>query len=158
VTQLELKQLPLWKELPSIELHLDQLLQLTNNYLKPITGEEITKTMMHNYFKAEIIVRPTKKHYQKIQLAGALIVGLLKSIFTLNEIQTGFQQVLVNTNPETGYNNFVRIFNQQIKLKKPPILNTEDPLVKLQFDAVQAILFWISARNRLLEKENNEIE
>uniref|UniRef100_UPI00403F437B DUF1836 domain-containing protein n=1 Tax=Lentilactobacillus hilgardii TaxID=1588 RepID=UPI00403F437B len=118
----------------------------------------MTKTMMHNYFKAEIIVRPTKKHYQKIQLAGALIVGLLKSVFTLTEIQTGFQQVLVNSSPETGYNNFVRIFNQQIKLKKPPILNTEDPLVKLQFDAVQAILFWISARNRLLEKENNEIE
>lgn len=58
--QLSIK-LPMWDELPSFDLHLDQLLDLTNQYLSPIIGSKITKTMMHNYFKADIIVPPNAK-------------------------------------------------------------------------------------------------
>lgn len=54
-------RLPLWAELPHLSLHLDQLLDITNMYLEPIIGDAITKTMMHNYFKAGIIIPPVKK-------------------------------------------------------------------------------------------------
>ena len=73
--------LPHWSDLPGFDLHLDQLIELTNGYLRPITGDIVTKTMMHNYFKADVLVAPDKKSYHKIHLAGAIIVGLLKNIF-----------------------------------------------------------------------------
>nr|WP_252893057.1 DUF1836 domain-containing protein [Lentilactobacillus otakiensis] len=59
-TELQIK-LPMWEELPTFSLHLDQLLDLTNGYLEPIIGDKITKTMLHNYFKAKILVPPVKK-------------------------------------------------------------------------------------------------
>lgn len=68
--------LPHWSDLPGFDLHLDQLIELTNGYLRPITGDIVTKTMMHNYFKADVLVAPDKKSYHKIHLAGAIIVGL----------------------------------------------------------------------------------
>ncbi|WCJ51304.1 DUF1836 domain-containing protein [Lentilactobacillus buchneri] len=130
-TELQIR-LPMWEELPAFSLHLDQLLDLTNEYLEPIIGDKITKTMLHNYFKAKILVPPVKKKYQRTQLAGAIVVGLLKNIFTLNEVKAGLITLLGNGTPKTGYNNFVIMF-------------------KMQYDAVQSILFWLSAKNRLHE-------
>ena len=111
-TELQIR-LPMWEELPAFSLHLDQLLDLTNEYLEPIIGDKITKTMLHNYFKAKILVPPVKKKYQRTQLAGAIVVGLLKNIFTLNEVKAGLITLLGNGTPKTGYNNFVIMFNEQ---------------------------------------------
>lgn len=151
-------KLPIWDELPNFDLHLDQLLDLTNQYLTPIIGSKITKTMMHNYFKADIIVPPTRKKYWRMQLAGAIVVGLLKNIFTLAEIQAGLKALLKDSSPKTGYNNFVLMFNEQAAQSGtvPAALNSLDlksankPTI-MQYDAVQSILFWLAAKKRLEE-------
>lgn len=156
-TELQIK-LPMWDELPAFSLHLDQLLDLTNEYLQPIIGEQITKTMLHNYFKAKILVPPMKKKYQRTQLAGAIVVGLLKNIFSLNEVKAGLMSILENGTPKTGYNNFVVMFNEQAakagkELSDPTSLeltSASQPTL-MQYDAVQSILFWLSAKNRLQE-------
>lgn len=70
-TELEIR-LPMWEELPAFSLHLDQLLDLTNEVLEPIIGDKITKTMLQNYFKARILVPPVKSKYHRTQLAGRL--------------------------------------------------------------------------------------
>ncbi|GEK29229.1 DUF1836 domain-containing protein [Furfurilactobacillus siliginis] len=155
--------LPRWEELPSIDLHLDQLLELTNGYLAPITGDKITKTMMHNYFKAEVIVAPDKKSYHQIHLAGAIIVGLLKGIFTLDELKTALQSILNARYPQAGYNRFVDMFNHEAHNDafKQSKLDGEDlgamsPMTIIQYDALEALLFWLSARRRLHEITTKE--
>ena len=156
-TELQIR-LPMWEELPAFSLHLDQLLDLTNEYLEPIIGDKITKTMLHNYFKAKILVPPVKKKYQRTQLAGAIVVGLLKNIFTLNEVKAGLITLLGNGTPKTGYNNFVVMFNEQAakagkELSDPTSLelaSAGQPTL-MQYDAVQSSLFWLSAQNRLHE-------
>lgn len=154
-TELQIK-LPMWEELPAFSLHLDQLLGLTNEYLEPIIGDKITKTMLHNYFKAKILVPPVKKKYQRIQLAGAIVVGLLKNIFTLNEIKNGLMILLGSGSPKVGYNNFVAMFNEQAakvgeEADDPTSLELESasPATLMQYEAVQSILFWLLAKYRL---------
>ncbi|MFT9457445.1 MAG: DUF1836 domain-containing protein [Liquorilactobacillus hordei] len=77
---------------------------------------------MHNYFKADIIETPIKKKYERKQVAGAIIVGVL--CIPLSEIEQGLYLVLADTSPEEGYANFVKIFNEQSsqkKIKKTPV-------------------------------------
>ncbi|EHO50322.1 DUF1836 domain-containing protein [Lentilactobacillus kisonensis] len=155
----------MWDELPTLDLHLDQLLALTNQYLSPIIGSQITKTMMHNYFKANIIVPPIKKKYWRTQLAGAIVVGLLKNIFTLNEIKVGLRAILADNSPKVGYNHFVIMFNEQAAKAGtvPSALNSldlesADTSTIMQYDAVQSILFWLAAKARLAEASTKKVK
>lgn len=161
-TELEVR-LPTWDELPTFSLHLDQLLDLTNGVLEPITGDKVTKTMLHNYFKAKILVPPVRKKYQRTQLAGAIVVGLLKNIFTLSEIKAGLITMLGTGTPKAGYNNFVVMFNEQAakvgtEISDPTSLNLKSAsqATLMQYDAVQSILFWLLAKYRLNDLMNSE--
>lgn len=51
--------------------------------------EKITKTMMHNYFKAGIIEAPIKKRYARKHLAGAIVVGVFKKLFEISKSGVG---------------------------------------------------------------------
>lgn len=88
--------------------------------------EKITKTMMHNYFKTGIIEAPIKKRYARKHLAGAIVVGVFKNVFSLSEIEQGLRLILADTSPAEGYDNFVKIFNNQSSqetTKMPPVAN-----------------------------------
>lgn len=149
-------RLPLWAELPHLSLHLNQLLDITNMYLEPIIGDAITKTMMHNYFKAGIIIPPVKKRYSQKHVAGAIVVGLLKNVFTLDEIKQALVWILSDANAQQGYDNFVKMFNEQAAKPQlePASVNSIDlgqasQSTVLQYEAVQSILYWLAAKNRL---------
>ena len=153
--------LPLWNELPSFDLHLDQLLDITNSFVEPMIEEKITKTMMHNYFKAGLIEAPIKKRYARKHLAGAIVVGVLKNVFSLSEIEQGIRLVLTDTSPAEGYDNFIKMFNDQSSKKTIKMssmantnLETTSRTIVVQYSAVQSVLFWFLAR-RLIHKNRD---
>ncbi|MFT8399749.1 MAG: DUF1836 domain-containing protein [Lentilactobacillus diolivorans] len=154
--QKSIAKLPLWDELPGFSLHLDQLLDITNSYVEPIIGETVTKTMIHNYFKGQILDSPETKGYERKQLAGAIVVDLLKNVFTLSEIKQGLNWILVDASPQEGYDNFARMFNEQAAQKRIGStkvtsidLKSASKATVMQYHAVQAILFWLSTRRIL---------
>ena len=61
--------LPRWKELPNIDLYIDQVVTLINETLAPILTKSdteknnllLTKNMINNYVKNKIIEPPIKK-------------------------------------------------------------------------------------------------
>ncbi|GAY73336.1 DUF1836 domain-containing protein [Lentilactobacillus kosonis] len=157
-------QLPLWHELPNFSLHLDQVIDITNTYVEPIVGERLTKTMMHNYFKSGVLVSPQGKLYGQIQLAGAIIVDLLKKIFTLSEISAGLKIMLKDTSPQTAYDTFVNIFNEQASresLSSKALTNldieTATPIIQMEYAAVESILFWLDSRKILYDNIDAEV-
>ncbi|WP_229564691.1 DUF1836 domain-containing protein [Pediococcus pentosaceus] len=107
--------LPKWDELPNSELHLDQVIDLANNYLRPLEVDLLTPTMMHNYLKQAVIIRPQGKLYGRMQLAAVIIIGCLKSILSLDEIKRGFEAELKLTSSRRAYNNFVNAFNEEVQ-------------------------------------------
>ncbi len=114
--------------------------------------------MMHNYFKAGLIEAPIKKRYARNHLAGAIVVGVLKNVFSLSEIKQGLRLILLDTSPAEGYDNFIKMFNNQISQKEiqtTPMtsinLETTSKTTLVQYSAVQSVLFWLLAR-RLIQK------
>ena len=69
---------PRWRELPDMDLYMDQVVTLLNSSLQlftqPHQGKPITSTMINNYVKHGIVNAPIKKRYMKRHVAYLFVV------------------------------------------------------------------------------------
>lgn len=87
--------IPRWKELPNVDLYLDQVVTLVNetlsSFLSNSNSEEdaliLTKNMINNYVKNKIIEPPIKKKYNKNHLAQFFVICVLKEVYKINDIK-----------------------------------------------------------------------
>lgn len=74
------------REMPRIELYLDQLLTLVTRELEfmQVPGETpVTGSMVNNYVKQGVIPAPTKKRYTRRHLASLIFVCAFKRVFSI---------------------------------------------------------------------------
>ncbi|MHC5248198.1 DUF1836 domain-containing protein [Enterococcus sp. LJL120] len=85
--------LPRWDELPDLDLYMDQVLHLVDNYFKKFISKDkpplLTKAMVNNYVKLQLIPAPEKKRYSRRHLAFLIAITLLKQVLTIPEIRAG---------------------------------------------------------------------
>ena len=75
--------LPRWKELPDIELYMDQVLALMTKYMQGVADEEdklLTASMVNNYVKMGLVPAPVKKRYSRSHLARLVIICVMKQV------------------------------------------------------------------------------
>lgn len=125
--------LPLWSDLPKLELYMDQVVMLLNEYLGYIyelNSDEkcVTSSMINNYVKMKIIPAPNKKKYSRIHLSRLIIICSLKKSLNISVIQ----RLLPNTNDEQENE---RIYNAFVSARKKAIENEIKTLGK-EFIAV----------------------
>lgn len=81
---------PRYEELPKIDIYMDQLIILLEEYLAPfeIPGEEttLTATMVNNYVKLKVIHPPKNKKYSKSHIMYLLVLGILKNVLSISDI------------------------------------------------------------------------
>ena len=125
-------QLPLWDDLPKLELYIDQVVMLLNEYLEYIPKinpdeKSVTSSMINNYVKMKIIPAPNKKKYSRIHLSRLIIICSLKK--SLN-ISTVFK-LLPETEDEEENK---RIYNAFVKSRREA-LNNNLILLTREFNA-----------------------
>lgn len=116
--------IPRWIELPSVELYLDQVVKLINSCLSPYiffysdySKEEnalLTKTMINNYVKNNLIEAPIKKQYSKVQIAKLFVICVLKQVYSMQDIKTLIDIALEDSTIENAYNKFCNLFEQAL--------------------------------------------
>lgn len=116
--------IPRWNELPSIDLYLDQVVNLINSCLSPYIfftngskKEEtslLTKTMINNYVKHCLIEAPVKKQYSKVQIAKLFVICVLKQVYSMQEIKNLIGIALDNSTIENAYDKFCHLFEQSL--------------------------------------------
>ena len=91
---LDAYHLPEWEELPKIDLYLDQVIALVNNYVgffvyDPVEDKLLTPSMVNNYVKLRLIPAPVRKkyvitsysiHYTKLYDSGCAEIKSCKKI------------------------------------------------------------------------------
>lgn len=117
--------MPRWSELPNVDLYLDQVVNLINSTLSPYiflnndTKKEniqvLTKTMINNYVKNNLIEAPEKKLYSKIQLAKLFVICILKQVYSMNDIKNLISIALENTTAEEKYDIFCDLFEECLR-------------------------------------------
>lgn len=80
-------------EIPNIDLYMDQLTTFMDERLKkttrhPETDKILTKTMINNYAKNDLLPPPIKKKYSKDHLILLIVIYYLKNILSISDIQT----------------------------------------------------------------------
>lgn len=80
--------LPSYRELPSVDLYMEQVLKYVNSSLEEISFDEklLTSFMVNNYVKAKIIPEPSKKKYSRDQIGYLIAITLMKSTLSMSDM------------------------------------------------------------------------
>lgn len=85
--------LPRWEELPELDLYMDQVITLVDQYLSPVIHSQkhtlLTPSMVNNYVKNGMIPSPKKKRYTRKHVAFLIAITLLKQVLTIAEVKQG---------------------------------------------------------------------
>lgn len=79
-------------DIPSIDLYMDQVTTFMDTHLKCRKRFEddkiLTKTMINNYAKNELLPSPEKKRYSKQHIIMLIFIYYFKNILSINDIKT----------------------------------------------------------------------
>lgn len=80
------------ESIPNIDLYMDQITSFMNGQLEMSKRREadklLTKTMINNYTKNDLLPPPVKKKYSKEHLLSLIFIYYLKNILSINDIHT----------------------------------------------------------------------
>lgn len=114
--------LPKWEEIPNIDLYMDQIITYLDDSLCNIIKNDktdksdkiITKTMINNYVKQNIIPAPTNKKYQKIHIAELIVICILKEVYCISDIKKLIDLALSTSSVDIAYNKFCTYFENSV--------------------------------------------
>ena len=158
-TGLEHFKLPRWNDLPSIDLYLDQVLSLLDEYLGEyleLDGKKVmTKTMINNYVKHKYLKAPVNKKYDQVTVASLFVIAVLKTVFSIEEIACLIQLALNHSERQVAYDGFCDYLEKAVKhafegTTMERELNPEDPR-KILWNACNAVACQMYVRRIYLE-------
>lgn len=101
-----------WEQLPDIGLYMDQVVTYIDRQLAlhNITAEKytVTSAMINNYIKAGLLPRANQKKYNLNHLALLTIIGSLKPVLSMQELQIMLANNQTETEVAAIYNRFLR--------------------------------------------------
>jgi len=122
-TEIESFHLPRWNELPTIDLYIDQLVSLLEQYLSGYIKNDnekeekiVTKTMINNYVKHGIIKPPLNKKYNKEHVASLFVIFVLKQVYSINDIKRLIHLAIETSPIELAYNRFCSELEKAIRI------------------------------------------
>lgn len=115
--------LPRWKEIPEIDLYIDQVVSLLENYLANYIANDnekgehiITKTMINNYVKHGVVKSPVNKKYSREHIAYLFVIFVLKQIYSMEEIKKLITLAIETSPIDQAYNRFCSELEKAIKM------------------------------------------
>ncbi len=124
-----------WEELPNFELYSEQTIQYIRELLWFIDSDEepiITKAMINNYVKNNIIPKPVKKKYTRVHLAYLIAISMLKQVLSIPQVKAGLEYQSSISGTRGAYNLFceetnLALANLIVQIKEEDIqLNITD--------------------------------
>ncbi len=107
---------PVWTDLPTIDLYLDQVLLYINDLtsqFNPRYQKPLTASMVNNYVKHGYVRKPMKKKYGKTQLAQLTVISLLKDVFSIQELTQAMMALSETYEKEDLFNALSSCLNQK---------------------------------------------
>ena len=133
--------LPRWRDLPDLELYMDQVLALTERYLCACPGLDsrgLTAAMVNNYVKLGVLPAPQRKRYSRAQLARLLVICVLKPVLPIASIKKLVEYGLRENTEEAFYEDFRTRFEETRAMMEPPPFGEEEPRTAILRAALRA--------------------
>ena len=123
-------------EIPNIDLYMDQVTTFMDNRLAKSRRYDndkiLTKTMINNYAKNDLLPPPVKKKYSKEHMLLLIFIYYFKNILSIGDIQKVLEPISSRFFPEGGPMKLEDVYEEVFSLEKEQIdLLQEDLLAKL---------------------------
>jgi len=123
------------EDIPSIELYMDQVTTFMDRYLSKNKRTEedktLTKTMINNYTKNDLLPPPNKKRYSKEHIILLIYIYYFKNVVTISDIQVVLKPLIENyyDKSDSSY-SLEDVYSTLYKLEKSQYKNTEMSITK----------------------------
>ncbi len=113
-------------EIPNIDLYMDQVTTFMDKRLKAASrfpeGDKIlTKTMINNYAKNDLLPPPVKKKYSKEHVLLLIFIYYYKNILSINDIQTLLKPITERYFQTEEEFNLQSIYEEVFSLEKEQV-------------------------------------
>lgn len=164
-------------DIPNIDLYMDQVTTFMDRHLKSSKryseDKLLTKTMINNYTKNELLPPPSKKKYTKEHMFLLIFIYYFKNILSINDIQSIFNPLTEryygdgsSVKLEDIYEEIFRLEKEQTdaltkdmvrKMTKAKesfseVTNTEDHDFLTMFSFISMLCFDVYMRKHMIEK------
>ncbi|MBO4456459.1 MAG: DUF1836 domain-containing protein [Butyrivibrio sp.] len=118
-------------DIPNIDLYMDQLTTFMDERLKkstrhPDTDKILTKTMINNYAKNDLLPPPVRKKYSKDHIILLIFIYYLKNILSISDIQALLQPLKDRFHISDDELNLSKIYESSYKLQADEL----EPLIE----------------------------
>ena len=122
------------EDLPNIDLYMDQVTTFMESQLastKRYPDDKIlTKTMINNYAKNDLLPSPEKKRYSKEHMLLLIFIYYFKNILSISDIQTLLGPITEKYFKSENDKNLTYIYNEVFSLEHAQIENLKKDLGK----------------------------
>jgi len=114
------------EEIPNIDLYMDQVTTFMDKKLHSSVrypGEDkiLTKTMINNYAKNDLLPPPVKKKYSKEHVLLLIFIYYYKGVMSINDIQTLLQPITEKYFHNDKEFNLESVYNEVFTMEKAQV-------------------------------------
>ena len=111
------------EDIPNIDLYMDQVTTFMDSKLRPTArypGEDkiLTKTMINNYAKNDLLPPPVKKKYSKEHVLLLIFIYYYKGFLSISDIQTLLKPITELFFQKDGDFNLESIYREAFSMEK----------------------------------------
>ena len=109
-------------EVPNIDLYMDQVTTFMDEHLSDCKRREddkiLTKTMINNYAKNDLLPPPVKKKYSREHLLLLVFIYYFKNILSIKDIETVLAPLTEKYFPDGSSFELANIYKEVCKIEK----------------------------------------
>ena len=165
------------EDLPNIDLYMDQVTTFMDSRLKnaarnPEVDKILTKTMINNYAKNDLLPPPVRKKYSREHMLLLIFIYYFKGILSISDIQTVLKPITdrffagnEGLKLETIYNEVFSLEREEVEVMKQDVVRkyhkaqetfsdaaTEDQEFLQTFSFICMLSFDVYVKKMLIEK------
>jgi len=123
------------EDIPNIDLYMDQVTTFMDKCLKnttrnPEDDKILTKTMINNYAKNDLLPPPVKKKYSKEHILLLIFIYYYKGILSIGDIQTLLKPLTEKYFQTNGELNLGSIYEEVFSLEKDEVADLKEDIVR----------------------------
>lgn len=123
------------EDIPDIDLYMDQVTTFMESHLKhstrnPEEDKILTKTMINNYAKNDLLPPPFKKKYSKEHVLLLIFIYYFKGILSFNDIQTLLNPITEKYFQSDNSYPLEDIYREVFRLEKDQVEKLKEDLMK----------------------------
>ena len=122
------------EDIPNIDLYMDQVTTFMDKRLKnttrnPDEDKILTKTMINNYAKNDLLPPPVKKKYTKDHMIMLIFIYYFKGILSINDIQALLGPIAERYFHADGRMNMQKIYDEAFEMEEEHVQALKEGIV-----------------------------